>query len=162
METEPPPKPGSKTPEGRARQGNRGVSKSKLRQIRAERTTLCGDLLACGQPEHAVRQVIVARYGCHWSTADADIHRAREALLAETGEPAETHRARSHRFYRLAVRDAERWCDKVRAQERIDKLLGLELAQEGQGAAGTVNNTLVVNYHVVRPAHTALTTDALE
>lgn len=59
-------------------------------------------------------------------TIEGYLRRAREAKLAETGKPVEEHRSDSFAFYRSVVADPKATArDKIRAQQSIDRLLGL-------------------------------------
>lgn len=73
-------------------------------------------------------------------TVENYLRRARERLLNDSGRPVEEHRAESLAFYREVSTNPEADIkDRIKARERIDKLLCLEVqAKESRG-------TIVVN-----------------
>jgi hypothetical protein len=95
----------------------------------AERIELCRSLLLRRVPKGTIKKAFRQRFG-----ADADhgtieryLTRAREDMLADLTRGRQTHRAGALAFYESILADpAVAARDKVRAQERIDKLLGLE------------------------------------
>lgn len=68
-------------------------------------------------------------YDVRYRTAENYVARARERILQETGKPKAEHVADSYEFYRMMQVDADKDIDKIKARERIDKLLGLETPQ---------------------------------
>lgn len=92
-----------------------------------------------------------SRFPISRRTVEAYLRRARERLLKDSGRPVEEHRAESLAFYREVASDQEAPVrDRIRARERIDKLLCLEIqAQQSRG-------TIVVN---VTPAQISQMSD---
>jgi hypothetical protein len=71
-----------------------------------------------------------ARYGVCRRTSELYLARARAALVERTGRPVEQHRLDAFAFYESVIRDPEATVrEKLLAQARIDKLLGLELTR---------------------------------
>lgn len=85
-------------------------------------------LLAQGNTKGAVKSALIKAYDISARTCETYLARARELLLAETGKPAGEHRAESLAFYQTIKADPNAsTIAKLKAQERIDKLLALEL-----------------------------------
>lgn len=92
-----------------------------------ERIELCVKLLRMGAYTGDIKRAIAAKYGCSTRSVEVPISRAREILVAESGRSREEHRAESLAFYsRMKGDDKAKDRDRLLAQERIDKLLGLE------------------------------------
>ena len=75
----------------------------------------------------------------NWRTTDVYIARARKRMIEESGKPKESHRLDSYHTYWSIIRDPKASnTDRLSAQSRIDRLLGLEEPQrrEVTGAAG--------------------------
>jgi hypothetical protein len=143
-------KPGSKTDAGRAKQANKGISKHKLRELAANRAIRAAEHLAKGIPANVVRGLIQAEFAVYWKTAAADIVRAKDNLLAATSETIELQRGMAYATYQAVKQRQDARPELIlKAQERIDKLLGLELQP---GATITVGiNVLAVSEEIVRP-----------
>ena len=95
----------------------------------AERIEFCRSMLLRRVPKNTIKRALRAKFGGEISanTIEGYLGRAREALLADVGRGRHNHRANALGFYESIVADpkvAPR--DKIKAQERIDKLLGLE------------------------------------
>ncbi|HEV3023438.1 MAG TPA: hypothetical protein VGX76_13280 [Pirellulales bacterium] len=103
---------------------------------RIERTRC---LLAAGNRKADVKKALIAAYGVCARTCENYIARAREKILEGTGKPKDEHRAEALAFYETLKTSPESpVVAKIKAQERIDKLLGLEAPQklEHAGADG--------------------------
>lgn len=75
----------------------------------------------------AVKRLIMAQFKVGARTAETVISRARGRLLERTNRNVEEHRADSYSFYDSVLRDqAAPIRMKLIAQERIDRLLGLQ------------------------------------
>jgi len=78
-----------------------------------------------------IRKELVAAYEVSWRQADRYVSRARELIKDDLRRSPTEHRADAYSFYRGIIEDpdvAPR--EKIRAQERIDKLLALEKPQK--------------------------------
>jgi len=96
-----------------------------------ERIRLVADLLALGYFKAQIKQTVISRYGVTARTAERYLSRAREMLREYTEEDIEDHRGKALKVYWGVVRDpAATPMEKVRAQQRIDKILGLESAHK--------------------------------
>jgi hypothetical protein len=100
-----------------------------------------------------IKRALKQRYSMPARTCEDYIARARERIVAETGESKPEHRAKSLAFYESVLADPEeKAADRIRAQERIDKLLGLEEPAECV-IKGDKSNPLVI--HVVETVVTS-------
>jgi hypothetical protein len=80
-----------------------------------------------------IKRLLKARFGVSARTCERLLARAREVLLKATGAPPEEHRLQSYSFYVSVLRDpAATLRERMLAQKRIDKLLGLELRPAGE------------------------------
>ena len=96
-----------------------------------ERIALTADLLALHYHKTQIRATIIARYGISGSTAEKYLARARAKLRALLDGDIEEHRSKSLTVYAKVVRDPQATPrEKVLAQQRIDKILGLESAHK--------------------------------
>jgi len=98
-----------------------------------ERVAVCADMLARGFRNGAIKRRVAAFYGCSPRSVERYLRRARDRLCEELdGEGGrEEHRARSLDQYRMLLRDdGTTPVVRLKAQERIDKILGLEAPAE--------------------------------
>lgn len=92
---------------------------------RVERTR---QLLAEGNRKHVIKKVLKQAYGVSAATCERYLRRARDLILEETGKPASEHRADAFAFYETLKADKSLPAIvRLKAQERVDKLLALEL-----------------------------------
>lgn len=86
-------------------------------------------VLVNGRLHHSqVRRALMKTYDVSRAQADRYIKRAKELIAAEVGRPAQSHREDAYSFYRGILTDKNASIrDKIKAQERLDKLLGLEM-----------------------------------
>ncbi len=86
-----------------------------------------GELLQAGNRDGQIRKIISKEYKIPRDTAARYVTRARKIILEEIGLPKEEHQANSYTFYcGIVADDDESTHDRLAAQKRIDKLLGLE------------------------------------
>ena len=97
---------------------------------KAERIETTRSLLAIGSSDGEIKRAVSAKYKCSPRSVERYIKDARKLLLEATQQSADEHRAGAFAFYSHMKLNAARDCDKIRAQERIDKLLGIELPQK--------------------------------
>ena len=107
--------------------------KRSTRAEKAERIEMCRRLLAQGKRKSDIKKAVAAHYGCTESGVETNyLYRARELMLLDLQRPVVEHRVDSYEFYREILADKQASLrDKLKACERIDKLLGLE-TQESQ------------------------------
>lgn len=92
-----------------------------------ERVTLCRNLLGLGYSDGQIKSVVTTAYGVSWRTVFRYLARAREQIREELGQDLESLRADAIEFYRgILLSDDARASEKIKARERMDKLLGLE------------------------------------
>jgi hypothetical protein len=95
----------------------------------AERIELCRSMLLRRVPKSTIKKAFRQRFGqdIDHGTIERYLTRAREAMLDDLTRGRQTHRAGALAFYESVLADhTASLRDKVKAQERIDKLLGLE------------------------------------
>lgn len=97
-----------------------------------ERVAVCADMLARGFRNGAIKRRVAAFYSCSPRSVERYLRRARDRLVEELNEgDRETHRARSLDQYRMLLRDdSSSAVVRLKAQERIDRILGLEAPAE--------------------------------
>ena len=108
-----------------------------------DRTGIVAEMLSKGFRDGQIKRRLKAFYGVSTRTAQRDLARAREELRQGLGGDLDSHRATSLDTYRACLRDDD--CPhavKVRAQEAIDRLLGLnapmKINQEVKGKIALV------------------------
>jgi len=98
-------------------------------------------LLGFGKQRTEIKNAIAAKYGLRPRSVERYLCQAKELMLAETGKSGNEHRADGYYFYLSIVRDENQSTkDRLKARERIDKLLGLELQQSEAMEQGTTIN----------------------
>lgn len=119
-----------------------GEQHKRVRPTRVEhakRIEFVRNMLASGFSKGEIKTVTKATYGIKSSTVGRYVSRARERMLQETGKQKAEHVADSYEFYRkIQANPDEKSIVRLKARERIDKLLGLETPQrrELSGAGG--------------------------
>lgn len=99
------------------------TSKTDLEQ----RIELTHRLLASRARKGDIKKTLIARWGVSARTAENYLARARERILADSQQPREQHRANAIAFYESIIGDMQASTrDRIKAQERMDRLLGLE------------------------------------
>lgn len=106
----------------------KGVPHKKLtsdQKKEAEQRTI--ELLAKGTRTGEVKRIIEEEFGIKRRSVEPYLRRAREAMRAETGKSVEDLRAESYAFYQSILASPDVTArEKIKARERIDKLLGLD------------------------------------
>jgi hypothetical protein len=95
----------------------------------AERIELCRSMLLRRVPKSTIKKAFRQRFGqdVDHATIERYLTRAREAMLIDLTRGKQALRADSLAFYESILADPNApYRDRVRAQERIDKLMGLE------------------------------------
>ena len=119
-----------------------GEHPKKVRPTRVEhakRIEFVRKMLTTGVSKAAIKRALRGTYDVRYRTAENYVARARERILQMTGKPRAEHVADSYEFYRKVQADPKEKCIvRLKARERIDKLLGLETPQrrELSGAGG--------------------------
>jgi hypothetical protein len=132
----PEPSKAAPVPVERPRQKKPYV-KPTAKELR-ERYDLVAQLLA-HKTKGQIHDYCREQWGVCWRTAETYAARAREAIMAAMDTTKQELRAQSYRFYMgLTLDPAATILDKIRARERIDKLLGLEESSkfEASGPGG--------------------------
>lgn len=118
-----------------------------------ERVSIVADMLSRGFRDGQIKRRLAAFYGVSTRTAQRDLARARDSLRTALGGTLEDHRATSLDFYRSLLRsDDTPAAVRVKAQEAIDRLLGLnapmKVNQEIKGKIAIAD--LLTNDRVMR------------
>lgn len=102
---------------------------------------MCRGLLAKCVNDCDIKRSVATKYGISTRSVERYLRRAREQMVAETGQPKDVLRAESVEFYRTVCQtqpvrgpDGEpplvTTRDRLLARERIDRVLGLEAPQK--------------------------------
>lgn len=91
------------------------------------RVAVTVELLSQGVRKSQIKRILVNRYQVSARTCENYLSRAREELLTDLREERDEHRGTALATYRALLRNPNaKVKDKILAQQRIDKLLGLE------------------------------------
>jgi hypothetical protein len=109
---------------------------SSKRREHAERVELCRKLLAARVSENDIERVLTAKYGTNGRAAQRYLTRAKQSALDAASRPQHEHLADAYAFYcSLIANPNAKDADKLKAQERIDKLLALDASRHGAESA---------------------------
>lgn len=93
----------------------------------ARRLELVRKLLLARCAKWEIKKVLYAQFGIKARTAERYLSRARDQLLKELDRPKKDHVSDAYEFYVGIIRSKTATArEKILAQDRIDKLLGLE------------------------------------
>lgn len=93
-----------------------------------ERVNYCIDMLCDGKKDGEIIRATKERFDVSSRTVARYLSLAREKLVDESKESRAGHRLKRLEWYYAVVDNVEvPWRDRIRAAERIDKLLGLEI-----------------------------------
>lgn len=96
-----------------------------------ERVELVRTLLCSRYPKYKIKRLLKERYDVCPRTVENYLARARRELVEATGQGKDEHVADAYAFYLSILENRETATrDKLKAQERMDKLLGLEMPQK--------------------------------
>ena len=91
----------------------------------------CRDMFALGARNGEVKSRVSEQFGISPRTVERYMRRARDAMVEETTRSRTELRAEAAEVYRIILRDeTANHFAKMKAQERIDKLFGLESPQQ--------------------------------
>lgn len=121
------------------------ASKSEL----YDRLEKIADMIGSQLPEWLVREKIRETWGVKHRQTNALIARARGILVKRTQRPREDHQVDSYSLYRNILQTSPDPVARIRAQERIDSILGLDARYTGgplivEATETTVNVTIDV------------------
>jgi hypothetical protein len=110
---------------------------------------------------------LVEKYGANRRTAQSYLARAKRALLEAARRSRDEHVADAYAFYCAVISDPNaKHADKLKAQERIDKLLGLYAPQDGGGPAADrksdLPSWLIASIECAGPLPTAEPTNVVD
>ena len=92
--------------------------------------------------DHQIFAAMKEKYDISRRTAQRYLSRARDERILRTQKPAEEHRVDAYEFYLSVTRDKNATAgEKVRAQNSIDKLLGLRRPVQTHGTQIQVSVT---------------------
>ena len=119
----------------------RKTGKKPTRKEYLARVKLCMDLLGRGYRKTDIKVVVKKQYGVSYRTVENYLSRARAMLLDELGTTREEQRSRSLDLYRSVLKDSTSSArERILAQQRIDKVLGLEDHQIKVQQPGTISH----------------------
>ena len=100
-----------------------------------ERVELCRKLLASHVSDYDVERTLANTFGLSRRAAQRHLAAARQGMLAAAGRSRLEHRAEAYAFYCSLIAGSElKAADRIKAQVRIEKLLGLDPASPGEGS----------------------------
>lgn len=100
-----------------------------------DRVELCRKLLALRASECDVERAAMQQFGVGRRKARRYLALARRAMSAAAGRSRDEHVAEAYAFYGSLIADRHaKDADRLKAQERIEKLLGLDPASAGESA----------------------------
>jgi len=107
---------------------NKMPSRKPTKIEHQKRVRMCVELLSRGFRDGEIKREVSNRYDCSPRTVERYLRRARDELADELGASRAEHKARSLDQYRAILRNPGGTPPAllIKAQERIDKLLGLE------------------------------------
>ncbi len=92
-----------------------------------QRVELVRQMLLMRYSKAEIKQSISRKYGIKHRMVNRYVRRAQDIMLAESRQDRSDHVAEAYGFYLAITKNKEASDrDRLRAQERIDKLLGLE------------------------------------
>jgi hypothetical protein len=90
-------------------------------------------MIGLGKYTSEIKTAISAEYGLSRHTATRYVNRARRVMRSYVERDIKQHRADSFYFYRSVIDDPESTQhERLRARERIDKIMGLEIPSKYQ------------------------------
>lgn len=99
---------------------------ARPRKITPDCIRIARELSARRIPKGTIKRTLAEQFGLSARSIETVFARAREEALAEFGKPKAEHQSDSLEFYQTVIRDPKASNkDKIRAQEGIDRLLGL-------------------------------------
>lgn len=105
---------------------NRSKNRRPTEQEHAERINRTKTYLSSGMTKGEIKKELNREFGVNHRTVERYLARAREILIFELRENNDSHAARSLGFYRSVLGNPNVSIrDQIRAQERIDFMLGL-------------------------------------
>tara|TARA_R110002111_G_scaffold262694_1_gene340245 strand:- start:196930 stop:197397 length:468 start_codon:yes stop_codon:yes gene_type:complete len=106
--------------------------KSRYRVSREQQelvVRLIKKLLSMGKYTSLIKTVVSEKFQISRRSVERYIKRARREMIAHMEIPIEQHRAEAYYFYLSVIESEKATCrDRLRARERIDKLVGAEAA----------------------------------
>ena len=93
-----------------------------------QRVNIALDMLRAGDTDSEIKRKIAEQFDLSPRSVERYLRRAREEFVESTGKPRDAHRAEALAVYQRIIDDPEADNrDVIKARERIDKLLGLEI-----------------------------------
>lgn len=101
-----------------------------------ERIDFAAHLLARRLVKSDIKRMIRLKYKCDARTCERYLSRARAVLIEWSGKTKEQHRIDSHMLYETIIQKEKDPRLRMLAQERIDKLFGLEVPEPPRPRGG--------------------------
>ena len=99
-----------------------------------ERIELCRKLLATRVSEYDVERAAANQFGVSRRMAQRYLAAAKQGMLDAAGRSYAEHRAEAYAWYCSLIGGKDiKVADQLKAQERIEKLLGLDASSRGEG-----------------------------
>lgn len=103
------------------------MSSESRRELAARKLQRVRELLELRLPLMDVKRMFAQEFACSQRSAERYIAKCYQSFRWDTEKSVDDQRAAAHAFYLGIARDTTNSTrDRLRAQERIDKLLGLE------------------------------------
>ena len=137
------------------------------RPTRRQCVELCRKLLTMRVHDTDIELSLAESYGTTGRSARRYLARAKRALLDAARRPRDEHVADAYALYCAVISDPNaKHADKLKAQERIDKLLGLNAPQDGDGPAADrksdLPSWLITSIECAGPLPTAEPTNVVD
>ena len=112
-------------------------------ELNAQKLATVRGLLERRTPLSEVKHIFAQEFSCSRRSAERFITQAYELMRLDSNKSPEAHLAEAYTFYLSIIRDTTNSTrDRMHAQERIDKLFGLEGMLKARAAEQSVQDNL--------------------
>lgn len=108
-----------------------------------DRIEIIADMIATRATDRAVREQCKEMWGLKFRQISRLMARARQILIQRTQRPREEHQVESYNLYLSELQRSSDPAVRLKAQERIDSILGLDAKYTGGPYAPPASNTTV-------------------
>ena len=106
-----------------------------------DRIEMAAQMLGSRLPEWLIRDKLQEMYRIGPRQASRVMSRARVIMIARTGRPRESHQVDSYNFYLSEMQRSDDPMVRIRCQERMDAIMGLDAKYTGGPLQPLVTNT---------------------